>query len=165
MLLLLLLLLTFSALVANPEKTTLHGGQSRSWSAEQGKKKKKSLAAPHSPPPPPRARAARSEKIKNKKSRDASTCYAGRGVTQGSRSVSRPYKDSYDSSAVTIHNVGDKPNVILYTTFIAIVVSHIQRIGRQRGKTTLHNGQSRSLFVFLGFEAIAAFRSVALSLL
>ena len=26
---------TFSALVANPKKTTLHGGQSRSWSAEQ----------------------------------------------------------------------------------------------------------------------------------
>ena len=45
---------------------------------------------------------------------------------------------------VTIHNVGDKPTVILYTTFIAIVVSHIQRIGRQPGKTTLHNGQSRS---------------------
>ena len=37
----LLLFLTFSALVANPKKTTLHGGQSRSWSAEQGKKKKK----------------------------------------------------------------------------------------------------------------------------
>ena len=36
-LLLLLLFLTFSALVANPKKTTLHGGQSRSWSAEQGK--------------------------------------------------------------------------------------------------------------------------------
>ena len=35
------LFLTFSALVANPKKTTLHGGQSRSWSAEQGKKKKK----------------------------------------------------------------------------------------------------------------------------
>ena len=34
----LLLFLTFSALVANPKKTTLHGGQSRSWSAEQGKK-------------------------------------------------------------------------------------------------------------------------------
>ena len=33
--LLLLLFLTFSALVANPKKTTLHGGQSRSWSAEQ----------------------------------------------------------------------------------------------------------------------------------
>ena len=73
-----------------------------------------------------------------------SRLYAGRGVTQGSRSVSRPYKDSYDSSAVTVHTVGDKPTVILYTTFIAIVVSHIQRIGRQRGKTTLHNGQSRS---------------------
>ena len=45
---------------------------------------------------------------------------------------------------VTIHNVGDKPTVILYTTFIAIVVSHIQRIGLQPGKTTLHSGQSRS---------------------
>ena len=33
-----------------PEKTTLHGGQSRSWSAEQGKEnKRKSLAA--YPPP------------------------------------------------------------------------------------------------------------------
>ena len=37
---------TFSALVANPKKTTLYGGQSRSWSAERRKKKKKSLAAP-----------------------------------------------------------------------------------------------------------------------
>ena len=37
---LLLLFLTFSALVANPKKTTLHGGQSRLWSAEQGKNKK-----------------------------------------------------------------------------------------------------------------------------
>ena len=45
---------------------------------------------------------------------------------------------------VTIHNVGDKPTAIQFTTFIAIVVSHIQRIGRQPGKTTLHNGQSRS---------------------
>ena len=36
-----------------PEKTTLHGGQSRSWSAEQGKKKKKKRLA--APPPPPRA--------------------------------------------------------------------------------------------------------------
>ena len=43
-----------------PEKTTLHGGQSRSWSAEQGKKeKRKSLAAP-----PPFPRAVRSEKNK-----------------------------------------------------------------------------------------------------
>ena len=30
----LLLFLTFSALVANPKKITLHGSQSRSWSAE-----------------------------------------------------------------------------------------------------------------------------------
>ena len=51
-LLLLLLFLTFSVLVANPKKTTLHGGQSRSWSAEQGKENKiKNLAA--YPPPPP----------------------------------------------------------------------------------------------------------------
>ena len=36
-----------------PEKTTLHGGQSRSWSAEQGKENKiKSLAA-YPPPHPP----------------------------------------------------------------------------------------------------------------
>ena len=35
-----------------PEKTTLHGGQSRSWSAEQGKEnKRKSLAAYSSHPP------------------------------------------------------------------------------------------------------------------
>ena len=60
---LLLLFLTFSALVANPKKTTLHGGQSRSWSAEQGKKKKKkSLAAP---PPPPPARALLVRRKKN----------------------------------------------------------------------------------------------------
>ena len=39
----LLLFLTFSAMVANPKKTTLHGGQSRSWSAEQGKKEKEKL--------------------------------------------------------------------------------------------------------------------------
>ena len=45
---------------------------------------------------------------------------------------------------VTIHKVGDKPTVILYATFIAIVVSHIQRIVRQPRKTTLHSGQSRS---------------------
>ena len=38
-----MLFLTFSALVANPKKTTLHGGQSRSWSAEQGKKEKEKV--------------------------------------------------------------------------------------------------------------------------
>ena len=59
-----LLFLTFSALlVANPKKTTLHGGQSRSWSAEQGKKKKKKKSG-SAPPPPPRA--ARSDKNKIK---------------------------------------------------------------------------------------------------
>ena len=42
-LLLLLLFLTLSALVANPKKATLHGGQSRSWSAEQGKKEKEKV--------------------------------------------------------------------------------------------------------------------------
>ena len=53
--LLLLLFLTFSALVANPKKTTLHGGQSRSWSAEQGKKEKEKVWQRTPPPPPPRA--------------------------------------------------------------------------------------------------------------
>ena len=56
-----------------PEKTTLHGGQSRSWSAEQGKEnKRKSLAA--YPPPPPHT--ARSEKI-NKITRRIYRRYAG----------------------------------------------------------------------------------------
>ena len=49
--LLLLLFLTFSALVANPKKTTLHDGQSCSWSAEQEKRKKEVWQRP--PPPPP----------------------------------------------------------------------------------------------------------------
>ena len=35
---------------------------------------------------------------------------------------------------VAIRNVGEKPTAILYTSFIAIVVSHIQRIGRQPEK-------------------------------
>ena len=74
---LLLLFLTFSVLVANPKKTTLHGGQSRSWSAEQGKEnKRRSLAAY----PPPIPLTARSEK-KKKKSRDASTGVFGRPKT------------------------------------------------------------------------------------
>ena len=85
-----LLFLTFSVLVANPKKTTLHGGQSRSWSAEQGKKKRrkkeeKSLAAPPpSPPSPPPLPRCSSGENKNKKSRDASTCLGATqvGVTQ-----------------------------------------------------------------------------------
>ena len=45
-----------------PEKTTLHGGQSLSWSVEQGKEnKRKSLAA--YPPPPTPPHTARSGKI------------------------------------------------------------------------------------------------------
>ena len=62
----LLLFLTFSALVANPKKTTLHGGQSRSWSAEQGKKEKEKVWQ-RTPPPPPPARCSFGEKIKSNK--------------------------------------------------------------------------------------------------
>ena len=36
-----------------PEKTTLHGGQSRSWSAEQGKENKRKSLAAYPPPHPP----------------------------------------------------------------------------------------------------------------
>ena len=52
-----LLFLTFGALVANMKKTTLHGGQSRSWSAEQGRKEKSDSPTPH------HHHAARSEKM------------------------------------------------------------------------------------------------------
>ena len=72
-----------------PEKATLHGGQSRSWSAEQGKEnKRKSLAAY---PPPPKENPARSEK---KKKNHATHLQALRR----SRSVSRTYKDTFGSS-------------------------------------------------------------------
>ena len=57
-----LLFLTFSALVANPKKTTLHGGQSRSWSAEQEKNNNKKSG---SAPPPPPERCSFGEKKKN----------------------------------------------------------------------------------------------------
>ena len=76
-LLLLVLFLTFSVLVANPKKTTLHGGQSRSWSAEQEKENKRKSLAAHHPPLLPTPHTARSERKKKKKSRDAST-----GATQ-----------------------------------------------------------------------------------
>ena len=59
-----------------PEKTTLHGGQFQSWSAEeQGKETKRKKMAAY---PPSTPHTARSEKQnKTKKSRDAST-----GATQ-----------------------------------------------------------------------------------
>ena len=92
-----MLFLTFSALVANPKKTTLHGGQSRSWSAEQGKKiKRTSLAAP----PPPPARCSFGEKKEEKKEEEKKiTRRINMSLRRWSRSVSHPYKDSYDSSA------------------------------------------------------------------
>ena len=76
-----MLFLTFSALVANPKKTTLHGGQSRSWSAEKGKKeKRKSLAAPPLPP----ARCSFGEKNKKMTRRiHMSRRYAGRRYAGG----------------------------------------------------------------------------------
>ena len=48
-----------------PEKTTLHDGQSRSWPAEQGKKKKRKSESA-SPLPPP-ARGSFGEKEKKRK--------------------------------------------------------------------------------------------------
>ena len=70
--------------------THTHGGQSRSWSAEQGKENK--IKGWQHTRPPPTTHAARSEKNKNKN--DATHLQALRR----SRSVSRPYKDSFDSS-------------------------------------------------------------------
>ena len=57
-----LLFLIFSVLVASTKKTTLRGGQSRSWSAEQGKKEKEKESGNVPSPLPPHA--ARSEKTK-----------------------------------------------------------------------------------------------------
>ena len=74
-----------------PEKNTLHGGQSRLWSAEQGKEEKKErLATP--PPPPPRCSFGKN-KIKIK-SRDASTCLGATRVSVHLALV----QDSFDSS-------------------------------------------------------------------
>ena len=80
------LFLTFNVLlVVNPKKL-LHGGQSRSWSAVQGKENK----IKESSSAPPNPQAARSEK----KKKHATYLQALRRF----RSVSRPHKDSFDSS-------------------------------------------------------------------
>ena len=71
------------------EKTTLHGGQSRSWSAEQGKEKKNVWQ--HTPTPH-LLRYSFGEKLKYKS-------YATNlQALRRSRSVSRPYMDSFGSS-------------------------------------------------------------------
>ena len=83
-----MLFLTFSVLVANPENyffAPLHGGQ---WSAEQGKENEIKRLAAH---PPPTPHAVRSEKINEF---HATHLQALRKF----RSVSRPHKDSFDSS-------------------------------------------------------------------
>ena len=47
-----------------PEKTTLHGGQSRSLCAEQGKENKRKIWQHTPPPTPPTARSEKKKKIK-----------------------------------------------------------------------------------------------------
>ena len=69
--------LTFNVLVANPKKTTLHGGQSRSWSAEQGKESKRQSLAAYPPPYPPHCLFG--EKKKKKITRRIYRRYAGLG--------------------------------------------------------------------------------------
>ena len=66
-----LLFLAFSVLVANPRKVILHGGQSRSWSAEQEKRKGEKVWQ-HTPSSPLLVQ-------RKKKSHDASACL---GATQ-----------------------------------------------------------------------------------
>ena len=93
-----------------PGKTAVRGGQSRSWSPEQGKenKKIKSGRAPPSPPPP---NAARSKEIRIKQrastkerhmtrttSSDASTCLGAREVSVRLS----PVQDSFGSSTRSI---------------------------------------------------------------
>ena len=87
------LFLTFSVLVTNPKKTTLHAaGQSRSWSAEQGKKKSKKVwQRPPPPPPPPTLLVWRKKKKKH-------ATHLRRGATQVSVCLAS-YKDFFDLSA------------------------------------------------------------------
>ena len=70
------------------EKTTLHGGQSRSWSVEQGKyNKRKSLAAYH---PSPHSHTARSEKIINKNHATCKVFFLKKNQTTSRPSVHPP---------------------------------------------------------------------------
>ena len=94
--LLLLLFLTFSALVANPKKTTLHGGQSRSWSAEQGKKEKEQVWQRTPPPPPPPPRCSFGEKKKKKKKKKKIT----RRIHMSRRYASRRYAGGLGPSRI-----------------------------------------------------------------
>ena len=73
--------------VPHKKTNTLHGGQSHLWSAKQGKENKKKKYG--SAPPPPYA--ARSEKTNKNHVTHLLTL-------RRSRSVSRPYKDSFHSS-------------------------------------------------------------------
>ena len=70
-----------------PEKTTLHAGQSRSWFAEQGKKEEKKKSGTE-PPYPPRYSFGENT-TKNTRRIYMPRRYAGLG----------PYKDVFDSSA------------------------------------------------------------------
>ena len=71
------LFLTFSVLIANPKKL-LHGGQSRSWSAVQGKENKKEESS--SAPPPPSTLLVRRKKTN--KTRRIYRRYAGFGPSR-----------------------------------------------------------------------------------
>ena len=94
-----------SVLVASSKKNTLHGGQPRSWSAEQKREKENKIKKSGSaPPPPPTRHAAGSEKERNK---NHATHLQALGR---SRSVSRPHKDSFDSSTSMMYILCNSPN-------------------------------------------------------
>ena len=63
------------------QKTTLHGGQSRSWSAEQGKENKIKKVWQRTPPPPPPTLLVRRKK-KKKITRRIYRRYAGLGPSR-----------------------------------------------------------------------------------
>ena len=92
------------------KKTTIHGGQSRSWSAETGKKKKKKSGS--APPPPARCSFGEKKKKKKKKSRDAFTCLGATqvGVTQ----------------VVSVRLASVQGFLRLISTYICMVISLIQ---------------------------------------